>query len=133
MRFQHFDIRPGKIPRTTRRLKNAKKAIERERDSIPLFPELVRFKTAEQRLDHLDEVQIAYWQGIRDHEAATWRKVRRRLYTLTDYERARFLVYWNSHGCPGTASNASECLRAFFRREDWRLEDIAMIQNGGAA
>lgn len=113
-------------------MRNAARAIQREIDQIPLFPELVRFKSVEERLDHLDDVQIAYWQGIRDHEAATWRKVRRRLYSLNDYEMARFLAYWNSHGCPGTACNASELLRAFFRREDWRLEDVAMIQNGGA-
>lgn len=130
MRFQRFDIRPGKIPRTTRRLKNAEKAIERERDSIPLFPELVRFKTVEQRLDHLDDCQIRYWQNIRDQLAQTWRKFRQRLYGLPEAERQRFLDYWNSRTMtPAQAYCASDALTNFFHRDDWRSEDIAKIQD----
>ncbi len=134
MRFQRFNIRPAKIPRTVRRVKNAERAIQKERDNIPLFPELVRFKSADERLNHLDEVQIAYWKNIRDHLASTWRKFRRRLYGLPESDRQKFLSYWNSRTMqPGQAYCASDALTNFFNREDWRKEDIAAIQNGGAA
>lgn len=133
MRFKRFNIRPTKIARTVRRVKNAERAIQKEREEIPLFPELVRFKSADERLNHLDEVQIAYWQNIRNCDARMWRKFRRRIYGLPEADRQKFLDYWNSHVMiPGEACYASDTLANFFKREDWRQEDIAAIQKGGA-
>ena len=134
MRFQRINIRPTKIARTVRRVKNAERAIQKERDNIPLFPDLVRFKSADERLNHIDEVQIAYWQNIRDCDARTWRKFRRRLYGLPEADRQKFLDIWNAHVMiPGEAYYASDTLTNFFNREDWRREDIAAIQKGGEA
>ena len=133
MRFKRFNIRPTKIARTVRRVKNAERAIQKEREEVPLFPELVRFKNADERLNHLDEVQIAYWQKIRDCDARMWRKFRRRLYGLPETDCQKFLDYWNAHVMiPGEACYASDTLTNFFNREDWRQEDIAAIQKGGA-
>lgn len=36
MRFQRFNIRPAKIPRTVRRVKNAERAIQKERDNAAI-------------------------------------------------------------------------------------------------
>ena len=129
MRFTPMTIRPTPIERTSRRIKAAEKAVKRELEKYPLFPELARFNNAEMRLNQLDDLSKSYWQNIRDEEARTWRKFRRRLRSLDSSEQERFLDYWNSHGMiPGTAHYASDTLTLFFNRNDWRLEDIKEIQ-----
>ena len=132
MRFQRFPFHPSPINRTSRRVKNAERAIQRERDDVPLFPEMMRFKTADERLDYIDRVQIEYWQRMRDADALTWRKFRKRLYGLDREARQRFLDYWNSRKMiPGVACYASDTLTSFLGREDWIMEDIRAIQCGG--
>ncbi len=124
MRFMRNIIRPTPIERTARRMKNAEKAVRRERDDIPLFPELMRFTSASERLDQIDAANMAYWRRIRDCDARMWRKFRRRLYGLPERDRSRFLDYWNAHVMiPGEACYASDTLTNFFDREDWLAED----------
>ena len=133
-RFARCPMRPSHIERTSRRIKNAERAVAKERDDIPLFPELVRFRSADERLTHLDDVNMAYWQRQRDLEADTWRKFRARLASLPGHERARFLAYWNSHTMiPATAYYASDTLTNFLGRADWRDADIRGIQMKGGA
>lgn len=132
MRFQRFKVRPSPIERTARRVRNAERSIQRERDDIPLFPELVRFKSVDERLRHLDNMTMAYWQRIRDASAKTWRKFRRRLYSLPEADIDKFLAYWNTRVMiPGEAHYASDTLTHFFQREDWRIADTSEIQEQG--
>ncbi len=128
MRFKRFPFHPTPIVRTVRRVKNAERAVQKDKDDIPLFPEMARFQNADERLDHLDKVNISYWQKIRDSDAHMWRKFRRRLYSLSCNERLRFLEYWNTHFMiPGEACYASDTLTQFFNLDEWRNEDIAEI------
>ena len=129
MRFTRITFRPTPIERTPRRIKAAEKAVKKELDKYPLFPELARFSNVDMRLEQLDDTSRRYWQNIRNQEAYTWRKFRRRLRTLDLQEQERFLNYWNSHNMiPGTAHYASDTLTQFFNRNDWRLEDIKELQ-----
>lgn len=123
MRFMRELLRPTPLERTARRMANMEKAVRRERDDIPLFPEMVRFSSASDRFAHFDRANMEYVQRLRDGDARTWRKFRRRLYSLSPEERRRFLEYWNAGMAPATAANASDALVAFFRRMDWRIED----------
>lgn len=129
MRFKRFPFHPSPIARTKRRIMNAEKAIQRERDDIPLLLELVRFKTADERLDHIDAVQLRYWQAIRYSDSRMWLKFRRRLRSLPDGMQRAFLDYWNTHTMiPGEACYACDTLTQFFKRDDWIKEDIELIR-----
>lgn len=120
--------RPSHIQRTRARIRNAERAVRREMDSVPLFPELARFTTAEQRLDYLDDVGIDYWKRIRSEEAARWRRLRRRLLQLEPVDRDRFLDYWNNATMlPAEAGYALEALFRMFPRRDWYVEDRLRI------
>lgn len=119
-------------PRTKRRIANAEKAVRRELDSTPLFPELARFKTAEERLDQQDRNQVDQWTTIRRSEAAGWWRLRRRLLQLTPADRDRFLDYWNNATMlPAESANALGALFRMFPRLDWYIEDG--IRVGGPA
>lgn len=131
MRFKRFPFHPCPMVRTARKIKNAERAVQRELDSIPLFPKLARYSTAEQRLDQIDASMMVYWKSMRDHDAKTWKKFRKRLASVPQEEAQRFLKYWNAHVMfPGEACYASDTLTMYFQREDWRKEDIREIQGG---
>lgn len=107
------------------------RAARKELDSMPLFPELARFRSAEERFSQIDLANRAYWQRQRDLAARMWWKFRRRLLSLPAPDRGRFLSYWNGHTClPGTAEYACDTLTTFFDRADWRAADVAEIQGG---
>jgi len=104
-------------PRTARRIANAKRAVEADKESCGLFPELAKFQTAEERLDHIDDVEVRHWQSIRDYEASCWRKVRRRLQSMDAARRDEFLRVWNASFCPAEAVYALDCMRRMFPDE----------------
>ena len=129
MRFRR-EIKATPPQWTKRRIANAEKKIAKEREGVALFPELCRFKSAEERLNHQDEITIRYWQKIRNESAKSWHKFRRRFYSLEEDERLRFLAYWNDAYLPGYAHYANDCLIHMFHREDWIEEDRREIQKG---
>ena len=74
MRIRH-DMK--RIPRATlpsrsaRRIANAQRAVEADKEACGFFPELAKFQTAEERLDHIDAVEMRRWQLFRDYEASS--------------------------------------------------------------
>jgi len=110
-------------PPTKRRLANARKAVERDKENNALFPEFVRFQSAEERLAHYDSQMRLQIRKIRDLEAKNWREFRRRLATLSDAEQIAFCERWNSSQRPGTPLYAMEMMRSMFGRQDWLEED----------
>ena len=79
-------------PRSARRIANARRAVEADKEACGLFPEMARFQTAEERLDHIDAIEQRRWQRIRDNEARNWKELRRRLRAMTTDKRDRFLA-----------------------------------------
>ena len=79
-----------------RRLGPARRALQREADKVALFPELQPTETPEQRIARLDADAAAHLQKIRDHTAATWRRARRALRTLTPTQLAEVMDRWHS-------------------------------------
>jgi phage protein D len=84
-------------PITGRRLSAARRALQRQADEVALFPELQPTETPEQRIARLDADAQAHLQRIRDHTAATWRRARRALRTLTPAQFAQVMARWH---CP---------------------------------
>lgn len=118
--------------RTKARIRNAERAVRRELDSVPLFPELARFSSAEERLDQQERMELDRLRRIRHEEAAGWWRLRRRLLQLAPVERDRFLDYWNnSTMVPAEAGYANDVLFHMFPRLDWYIEDG--IRVGGPA
>lgn len=79
-----------------RRRAAAERFVQREIDSVPLFPEMARFQTAEDRLSHIETVNRKWHQDWRNHRAKEWREARAKLATLSSSERLGLLRYWNS-------------------------------------
>ena len=110
--------------RSARRIAAAERAVRRELDSTPLFPELARFTTAEERLDATDRMAFDSLARIRRLEAECWRKLHRRLNELSAEQRRRFLEYWNMHTMtPALGCNACDALFDMFPRKEWYRED----------
>ncbi len=109
--------RPTLPPRSARRIANAKRAVEADKEACGLFPELAKFQTAEERLDHIDAIEVRRWQGIRDNEARNWKELRRRLRTMATDKRDRFLAEWNAAYCPAEGAYALDILRHMFPEE----------------
>ena len=110
--------------RTMRRIKNAQKAVQREKESVALFPELARFKSVEERLDAQDKMAFDALIGRRKAEAEAWLKVRRRLRELPPDKQERFVEHWNTRTMvPAEGVNACTAIFQMFPRPDWYLED----------
>jgi hypothetical protein len=94
MRFERYPRRVLR-PITGRRLSAARRALRREADAVALFPELQPTETPEQRIARLDANAAAHLQKIRDHTAATWRRARRALRSLTSAQLAQVMERWH--------------------------------------
>ena len=94
-----FTRQPRQVlrPLTGRRLSAARRALQRQADEVALFPELQPTETPEQRIARLDADAQVHLQRIRDHTAATWRRARRALRSLTPGQLAQVMDRWH---CP---------------------------------
>lgn len=105
MRFDRYPKLPERKP-SPQRIAAARAAIRRERDAVPLFPELVRpqFASVEVRIATNEEAARAAIQDMRDFNAASWRKARRELRSLRPLQRAGLMTWWNRGITPGNPS-----------------------------
>jgi hypothetical protein len=109
MRFTRFPrVTPYVV--TPRKLAYARRAIQRERDKCPLFPELTDQRSPEQRMADNERHGLLYWQDMRDTQATTWREARRKLATLRPSQRAGLLRYWQQSNLPGSAAYLLGCI-----------------------
>jgi hypothetical protein len=86
---------------TSRKLAAARRAVQREKDRYPLFPELLKHQTAEDRLASIAVERERWWHEMRDRQANGWRKARQNLNRLPSGPRAAMKRYWETYGCPG--------------------------------
>jgi len=92
-----FDRYPSKAPReiTPRRVAAAARAVRREADAMPLFPELRRFTSTEERLDQMQAAGAAAIGDMRDFQAQSWRKARAILRReMRPTQAAGIVSYW---------------------------------------
>jgi hypothetical protein len=100
MRFTRYPrLEPYEV--TPRRLAAAGRAVQREKDRYPLFPELLTHQTAKERLEAIATSRAEWWQDMRDHQAKQWRRARKSLRSLPAGHRAAIARYWQICGYPG--------------------------------
>jgi hypothetical protein len=106
---------------TSRKLSAARRAVQREKDRYPLFPELVKHQAAEDRLASIAVERETWWQEMRAHQAQLWRKARQPLRDLPTGPRAAIKRYcasatqtisstiWTSTTLPSTTVTRLYC------------------------
>ena len=100
MRFSRYP--GGEVYQITpRKLAAARRAVQREKDRYPLFPELLKHRNAAERLASIAVKRETWRQEMRDRQAKLWRKVRQALRGLPPGPRAAIKRYWKICGCPG--------------------------------
>lgn len=104
MRF-HRTKRSEVVGVNNRRLAHARKAVDKDKASWALFPEFVKHKTPEERIQAIDTGKVQWEQDFRSRKAANWRQARARLNAFPEPLRSQLLSYWNSRtmlpGDPG--------------------------------
>lgn len=101
MRFQRFP-RCEQPQATPQRIAAARRAVEADREKCGLFPEMMQFKTAEDRVDAILTGRVNYWQEMRDRHAKSWREARQALNQLRPLQRQGLLLYWQTGPYPGS-------------------------------
>ena len=75
--------------------------MQAQKDRYPLFPELLKHQTAEDRLAAVAIDREQWWQQVRDRRAQLWRRARQALRDLPPGPRAAIKRYWQICGFPG--------------------------------
>lgn len=78
-----------------RQVANAQRAVAREADSMALFPDLCRVRSAEEKLAQLDRAYAIQVHGRRSLAARQWRWARRILRTLPATCQQKVWYHWN--------------------------------------
>jgi hypothetical protein len=89
---------------TAGRERAAVQAVRREAESVPLFPELRRFVSVEERKRMVEDVAAEFRARLRNSTAMQWRKARAELRALPQGTREGVLRYWTVCGCPAAPS-----------------------------
>jgi hypothetical protein len=94
-----------------RRLARARQAVGKEADAMPLFPELRRFNTVEDRVMMMDEREIRLTNQMRNARAAMWRDARAMIRSLNADQREQLKAKWNTRFMPGTPAHLFACAK----------------------
>jgi hypothetical protein len=99
--WERYPITMERREWTPLRVKAAERAVQREADNMPLFPELRRVHTVAQRMEQMDKRADLASQKLRNHRAKTWREARQFVRSLSPQDRERLKVKWNTRFTPG--------------------------------
>jgi hypothetical protein len=107
---------------TPLRVKAAERAVRREAENMPLFPELRRVHTVEQRMEQMDIRADIIAQRLRAGRAKMWREARAFLRALPQADRERLLAKWNTRFMPGGPADLFAVARMLGYSPDERAE-----------
>lgn len=79
---------------TPKRIAAAKRSVKRELDQVPLFPELARFSTVEERQAFIQAGEDAWAEDMRAHHAKAIREARAKMRQLSHHEQMGLRLYW---------------------------------------
>lgn len=96
---------------SARRLAAADRAVAREIDRTPLFPELARISTREERIAEMDAREDLVIEKHRGRYAKNWREARRLYFLLPPLRREGFRRLWALHIYPLDPAYFIEVLR----------------------
>lgn len=103
MRFTRYTLRCARTV-TPGRVAAARRAVQRDLDSVPLFPHLAHDPSPEARLARIsaeESDRIATW---RSHRAAQWRRARRTLAAVRPSLAAGIRRWWAAGVVPADPS-----------------------------
>jgi hypothetical protein len=83
---------------TGRKLAAARRAVKKSQQAIPLFPELARWQSVEQRMEAMEQRNYAYWVYWRQVMAGEIRRVRRKLAAAEVAQVQALQVRWATRG-----------------------------------
>lgn len=98
---------------TPRRLAAARRALQKEREKVPLFADQLVTDSPEERISKKDGAVIDGIRKRRELQARLWRQVRGKYYALSASERAVVKAYWDSSQMPGCPAYLSYVLREY--------------------
>jgi hypothetical protein len=107
MRFDRFEHWQGRTE-NARRLAGAQKAIQREKDVMPLFAADIT-ETASERIARLEAAGAAQWGLFRGRLAAMWRRGRAALRASPN--ASKLAAEWQRSPVPGSAEYMLDFLR----------------------
>lgn len=87
---------------SAQRVRLANIAVQKQRDAMPLFPEMVTDKTVSDRMQRMDTRETEMVTKMRGFESMMWRRARAAVRALTPEQRAAFLAKWNTGPYPAT-------------------------------
>ena len=121
----HGHLTPRGI--TPRRLSAAKRALQRQRERLPLFADQVAAEqgTPEERIEHFDQRQLEREQGHRDLAARHWRWGRYQLSQLSAEIRLEIIERWNSSMIPPQSHYFADFVRRQLRDRGLPIEGDA--------
>jgi hypothetical protein len=102
MKFEVYPIKIKVKGITKRRLSNSTRALQKEREKLPLLSDWVAEQqpTPEERINNFDEGLIKYQKKLRISRAKGWREVRKILSCLSEEAKIIVLNYWNNSRIP---------------------------------
>lgn len=115
--WERFEVTREHREWTPGRVAAAERAVKREADAMPLFPELRRATTVEQRMEWSDTREQTFTSRLRHQRAKSWRRVRRHLFSLSPEHRAIVLAKWNTRFMPGAPQNLDCVMRMVLPKE----------------
>jgi hypothetical protein len=121
MKFRRCLFRPTtKRGISPQRLAAARRWLDREAASLPLFMDQVRTSqpTPEERVQAADESFAAWRRQFRTLTARQWREARRILHELPPGERAALIAAWNASPYPKDSAYCLEFIRQQARTEE---------------
>lgn len=102
MKFEVYPIKVRVKGITKRRLSNSTRALQKEREKLPLLSDWVAEQqpTPEERINNFDKGLIEYQKKLRKYRAEKWREVRKILSCLSLEAKSTVLNYWNNSRIP---------------------------------
>jgi hypothetical protein len=88
---------PGVTPR---RLSAARRALQRLKDQVALFPELQPQESPEERIARADAGSLRSQAEWRQRAAEGWKRARQLLRKMPEDQRAKILAWWNESSIP---------------------------------
>jgi hypothetical protein len=101
MRFNRYNFRVKQPDLSDKKLNNAAKAIERQRQKMGLFADFTETMTPEQRIRLQTDAYNERVIENRARLAAMWRECRKAIYSLPSEQREQILAEWNRCKYPG--------------------------------
>jgi len=122
IKFKRY-FRPEECIRgiTPRRLSAARRALQNERDKLPLFAEMIAAgqPTPEQRIESFDIGVVESTRESRIRRASRWREARDLLRKMSDQDRKGILDWWNRPVYPLDPEYLLDLIRQW-TKDSWR-------------